>query len=74
VKLVEAAPVAGALRFELLSQGRYTGKAKGSGKGAKKAQAGGAKPGKSGQMPAKSGRESRRPTVRVKAKRQSRAR
>jgi ribonuclease R len=74
VRLVEAAPVAGALRFELLSQGRYTGKAKGSGKGAKKAQAGGAKPGKSGQKPAKPGRESRRPTVRVKAKRQSRAR
>src|SRR5918993_218829 len=54
VKLVEAAPVAGALRFELLSQGRYTGKPKGSGKGAKKAQ--GAKPAKSGP---KSGRESR---------------
>ena len=69
VKLVEAAPVAGALRFELLSQGRYTGKPKGSGKGAKKAQ--GAKPAKSGP---KSGRESRRSTVRVKAKRQSRAR
>lgn len=29
VKLVEAAPVAGALRFELLSEGRMTGKAKG---------------------------------------------
>jgi ribonuclease R len=28
VKLVEAAPVAGALRFELLSEGRYTGKAR----------------------------------------------
>jgi ribonuclease R len=27
VKLVEAAPVAGALRFELLSEGRFTGKA-----------------------------------------------
>jgi ribonuclease R len=74
VKLVEAAPVAGALRFELLSQGRYTGKAKGSGKGAKKAQAGGAKPGKAGRKPDTSGRESGRPTVRVKAKRQSRAR
>jgi len=74
VKLVEAAPVAGALRFELLSQGRYTGKAKGSGKGAKKAQAGGAKPGKASRKPDTSGRESGRPTVRVKAKRQSRAR
>lgn len=29
VKLIEAAPVAGALRFELLSEGRYTGKIKG---------------------------------------------
>jgi ribonuclease R len=29
VKLVEAAPVAGALRFELLSEGRFTGKAGG---------------------------------------------
>ena len=28
VKLVEAAPVAGALRFELLSKGRYSGKAR----------------------------------------------
>jgi ribonuclease R len=27
VKLVEAAPVAGALRFELLSEGRFHGKA-----------------------------------------------
>jgi ribonuclease R len=29
VKLVEAAPVAGALRFELLSEGRFTGKPRG---------------------------------------------
>ena len=29
VKLVEAAPVAGALRFELVSEGRYSGKPRG---------------------------------------------
>ena len=29
VRLVEAAPVAGALRFELLSEGRYEGRQRG---------------------------------------------
>ena len=33
MKLVEAAPVAGALRFELISEGRFTGKARGPRKG-----------------------------------------
>jgi ribonuclease R len=61
VKLVEAAPVAGALRFELLSQGRYS--AGPSSKGAKRAR-GGTKA---------SARESRRP-ARVKVKRSGRAR
>jgi ribonuclease R len=36
VKLVEAAPVAGALRFELLTKGRFTGKTGGAKKGAKR--------------------------------------
>ena len=35
VKLVEAAPVAGALRFELLSKGAYVGRARGTKGGAK---------------------------------------
>jgi ribonuclease R len=65
VKLVEAAPVAGALRFELTSQGRYTGKTHGAKKGAKKAR-GSAKPTK----PAK---ETRRSPTRVKVKRRSHA-
>jgi ribonuclease R len=39
VKLVEAAPVAGALRFELLSEGRFTGKPRGR-KGRPAAKAG----------------------------------
>ncbi|MBF9234074.1 ribonuclease R [Microvirga alba] len=60
VKLVEAAPVAGALRFELLSEGRYSGKPQGA-KGAKK-----------GRAPKSSG-QSRRPTPKVKVKRKSRA-
>lgn len=62
VKLVEAAPVAGALRFELLSQGRYSGKAHGAKKGAKKARG------------PKAARESRRTKPKVKVKRQSRGR
>ena len=45
VKLVEAAPVAGALRFELVTEGRFTGKGRGprrdrrAGSGAKRAAA-----------------------------------
>ena len=66
VKLVEAAPVAGALRFELLSQGRYTGRPSGSKKGAKKAR--------SSFKAAKASKQSRRTTVKVKSKRPSRAR
>lgn len=61
VKLVEAAPVAGALRFKLLSQGRYSGRP--SPKGAKRARGGGKA----------AARESRRPT-KVKVKRSGRAR
>ncbi|HST95062.1 MAG TPA: ribonuclease R [Microvirga sp.] len=63
VKLVEAAPVAGALRFELLSKGRYSGRPSGSKKGAKKTRGG-----------PKAAQESRRPSPRVKVKRPSRAR
>jgi ribonuclease R len=63
VKLVEAAPVAGALRFELLSKGRYSGRPSGAKKGFKK--------GRGGPKPAG---ESRRPSPRVKVKRSSRAR
>ncbi|HZH51624.1 MAG TPA: ribonuclease R [Microvirga sp.] len=63
VKLVEAAPVAGALRFELLSKGRYSGRPQGAKKGPKKARGG-----------AKAPRESRRPAPRVKVKRSTRAR
>jgi ribonuclease R len=62
VKLVEAAPVAGALRFEILSEGRYSGKPRGIKSGSKKAP-GGPKP---------SGK-SRRPTPRVKVKSRSHA-
>jgi ribonuclease R len=57
VKLVEAAPVAGALRFELLSDGKFTGKARGGRKGHKPA-------------PSSQDRKSRgRTTPRVKEKR-----
>lgn len=63
VKLVEAAPVAGALRFELLTKGRYSGRGAGAKKGGKKAR-GGAKP----------ARESRRPSPKVRVKRKSPAR
>ncbi|WP_246215714.1 ribonuclease R [Microvirga makkahensis] len=65
VKLVEAAPVAGALRFELLTKGRFTGKAAGGRKAAKRPPRGAKKPAK-----AASGR--RAPT-RVKVKRRGRA-
>ncbi|MGO4571059.1 ribonuclease R [Microvirga sp. 2TAF3] len=57
VKLVEAAPVAGALRFELLSEGRFSRKPQ----GAKKARG------------AKAGKPSRRAAPKVKVKRRSRA-
>ncbi|MET0529870.1 MAG: ribonuclease R, partial [Microvirga sp.] len=46
VKLVEAAPVAGALRFELLTQGKFTGKVGGSSKKGAKRPPRGAKPAK----------------------------
>ncbi|HVK89940.1 MAG TPA: ribonuclease R, partial [Mycoplana sp.] len=63
VKLVEAAPVAGALRFELLTKGRYSGRSSGAKKGFKKARGG-----------PKSAKEGRRPTPKVRVKRPSRAR
>ncbi|MDQ4135115.1 MAG: ribonuclease R [Pseudomonadota bacterium] len=55
VKLVEAAPVAGALRFELLSEGRFTGKARPSRT---------SRPGQSADRKARTGRT----TARVKSK------
>ncbi|NIX77711.1 ribonuclease R [Microvirga terricola] len=58
VKLVEVAPVAGALRFELLSEGRYSRKPQG---------------GKGGRAP-KSSRQTRRGPPKVKVKRKSRTR
>jgi ribonuclease R len=61
VKLVEAAPVAGALRFELLSKGRYSGRPKAL-KGSKQARG------------SKSSNESRRPPTKVKVKRAGRVR
>jgi ribonuclease R len=61
VKLVEAAPVAGALRFELLTKGRFTGKTGAATKGAKRPHRGF----KAGKAPPPSGRS---PT-RVKVKR-----
>jgi ribonuclease R len=62
VKLVEAAPVAGALRFELMTKGRFSGKPK-SAKGSRAARGG-----------PKASKESRRPATRVKVKRAGRAR
>ncbi|MFC4174808.1 ribonuclease R [Microvirga sp. GCM10011540] len=63
VKLVEAAPVAGALRFVLLSKGRYSGRPSGAKKGAKRMRGG-----------PKAAKDSRRTATRVKVKRSSRAR
>ncbi|HEV2559874.1 MAG TPA: ribonuclease R [Microvirga sp.] len=58
VKLVEAAPVAGALRFELISEGRFTGQTRGPRKG------------RSGPPPGrKTGGNKGRTTPRVKEKR-----
>lgn len=65
VKLVEAAPVAGALRFELLTKGRFTGRSGGAKKGSKRPR-GGSK----GSAPAQA---SRRAPTRVKVKRRDRA-
>lgn len=65
VKLVEAAPVAGALRFELLTKGRFTGKAAGGRKGAKR-------PPRGAKKSAKAASDRRAPT-RVKVKRRGRA-
>ncbi len=61
VRLVEAAPVAGALRFELLSRGRYTGRPGGTKKGAKRARG------------AKATKPSGRSPTKVKVKRRGRA-
>ncbi|HZH25969.1 MAG TPA: ribonuclease R [Azospirillaceae bacterium] len=63
VKLVEAAPVAGALRFELLTKGRFTGKPGGGRKGGKR-------PARRAKAAAEAGRSS--PT-RVRVKRRTRA-
>ncbi|MBM1171600.1 ribonuclease R [Microvirga arabica] len=62
VKLVEAAPVAGALRFELLTTGRVTGKTGG----------GGRKGGKRPARRAKAAEASARSPTRVKVKRRGR--
>ncbi|WP_445500529.1 ribonuclease R [Microvirga sp. G4-2] len=64
VKLVEAAPVAGALRFELLTKGRFTGKAGGGKKSAKR-------PPRGTNKAAKATSDRRAPT-RVKVKRRGR--
>jgi ribonuclease R len=66
VKLVEAAPVAGALRFELLTKGRFTGKVGGSSKKGVERPPRGAKPAK-----AAGGR--RGGATRVKVKKRGRA-
>ncbi|WP_230532140.1 ribonuclease R [Microvirga roseola] len=63
VRLVEAAPVAGALRFELLTKGRFTGSPSGSKKGSQKMRGG-----------QKTADRSRRTSVKVKARRQSHGR
>ncbi|WP_425339172.1 ribonuclease R [Azorhizobium doebereinerae] len=55
VKLVEAAPVAGALRFELLSEGSYVGRARGKFAGARSRNAGKAGSAKAGQGKPKAG-------------------
>lgn len=79
VKLVEAAPAAGALRFELLTEGRITGKPRGSRKGWPGAKA---RPGQSKQpskpfpappagSPAPDGKPRGRTTPRVKDKRRA---
>jgi ribonuclease R len=62
VKLVEAAPVAGALRFELLTKGRFTGKTGGGRKGAKRPA-----------RRAKAAEAAARSPTRVKVKRRGRA-
>jgi ribonuclease R len=62
VKLVEAAPVAGALRFELLTKGRFTGKTGGGRKG-----------GKRPARRAKAAESAARSPTRVKVKRRGRA-
>jgi ribonuclease R len=59
VKLVEAAPVAGALRFEILSEGRFTGTARPSRKG------------RAGQAPERKDRGRSSTRVKVKGKRAS---
>jgi len=64
VKLVEAAPVAGALRFELLTKGRFTGKAGGK-KGAKR-------PPRGAKKAAKAASSGRRSPTQVKVKRRGR--
>jgi ribonuclease R len=64
VKLVEAAPVAGALRFELLTKGRFTGKVGGGKKSGKR-------PPRGGNKAAKAASSHRSPT-RVKVKRRGR--
>lgn len=64
-KLVEAAPVAGALRFELLTKGRFTGRTGGAKKGGRRPPHGF----KAGKAPPPKGRS---PT-RVKVKRRGRA-
>jgi len=65
VKLVEAAPVAGALRFELLTKGRFTGKVGGGKKGGKRSPRGAKKA-------AKASASGRRAPTRVKVKRRGR--
>jgi len=64
VKLVEAAPVAGALRFELLTKGRFTGRT-GSKMGAKR-------PPRGAKKAAKAAASNRRSPTRVKVKRRGR--
>ena len=64
VKLVEAAPVAGALRFELLTKGRFTGKTGGK-KGAKR-------PPRGAKKAAKAASSGRRSPTQVKVKRRGR--
>jgi ribonuclease R len=65
VKLVEAAPVAGALRFELLTKGKFTGKIGGSSKKGSKRPPRGAKPAKASNH--------RGGATRVKVKKRGRA-
>ncbi|MCG7394019.1 ribonuclease R [Microvirga sp. ACRRW] len=65
VKLVEAAPVAGALRFELLTKGRVTGKVGGGRKSGKR-------PPRGAKKGAKASASDRRSPTRVKVKRRGR--